>query len=138
QLSGDTDLISIRSRASSRRPFTKVNEMEEQANRRIRDESAKLQNEVAEANRRLGEIQANVDPSQQQILSAALRDEQEKLRGNVIATQKEQRRLQKEARGELNWMITKIKLWNIVVIPLLVAVVGIVVFVSRRARTSAR
>ncbi|CAN5329834.1 GldG family protein [soil metagenome] len=138
QLSGDTDLIAIRSRASTRRPFTRVNEIEEEAMAKIRERLQKLDNTRQEAESRLNELQAQKDPSQQSILTAEQQAEIQKFQEEAVAAGKERRELQKSARREVNSLIARIKAINIFAVPVLVAVVGLGVFLVRRRKTMAR
>lgn len=138
QLSGDTDLIAIRSRASTRRPFTRVNEIEENATAKIRGELQKLDEQRQEAEGKINQLQAEKDDSQKFILTPEQQKEIQKFQEAAVEANKRRRELQKEARAEVNTLLAKIKALNIFAVPLVVAVVGIVVSFVRRAKTSAR
>ncbi len=138
QLTGDTDLIAIRSRASSRRPFTRVNEIEEEATAKIRGQLQDLDQKRQDAERRLNELQAQKDPSQQSILTPEQQAEIQKFQEEAVEAGKERRELQKQARREVNSLIAWIKALNIFLVPVVVAIVGIGVFIVRRRKTMAR
>ncbi|MEX1266478.1 MAG: Gldg family protein, partial [Woeseia sp.] len=57
-LSGSSDLIAVRSRASYSRPFTRVEQLRVDAEARYRETEQRLQSELAETERRLGELQS--------------------------------------------------------------------------------
>ncbi len=58
-LAGSNDLISIRSRGQFSRPFTKVQEIEQSAEERWRNEEELLQMRLQQANQRLTELQSS-------------------------------------------------------------------------------
>src|SRR5690606_2537650 len=60
-LSGSADLIGLRSRATYTRPFTKVEELRREADARFRQTEQRLEAELAETERKLGELQAARD-----------------------------------------------------------------------------
>src|SRR5690606_37889599 len=56
-LSGSSDLIGLRSRATFSRPFTRVDALRREADAQFRATEQRLQTELAETERRLGELQ---------------------------------------------------------------------------------
>ncbi|MGI8965415.1 MAG: Gldg family protein, partial [Limisphaerales bacterium] len=59
QLAGDSNLISVRSRATLNRPFTRVKKMETQAQETFQNQIHEMQTSLAETQRRLSELQQN-------------------------------------------------------------------------------
>ncbi len=137
-LAGDSNLVSIRSRASAIRPFTRIKELEEEANEQIREELVELDEKRKEAEARLNVLQAQKDDTQKTILTPEQQKEIEKFQEAQAEAMKQQRQLQKDARKKLNSMIAWIKAGNVALTPLLVAVVGIFISVMRKKKTSAR
>ena len=137
-LAGDSNLVSIRSRASAVRPFTRIKELEEEANDQIREQLVELDSKRIEAEERLNVLQAQKDETQKTIMTPEQQKEIEKFQEAQAEAMKEQRQLQKDARKKLNSMIARIKAGNVILTPLLVAIVGIVVSVMRKRKTSAR
>ena len=58
-LSGSADLIGLRSRATYTRPFTTVEELRREADARFRATEQQLQAELAETERKLGDLQSS-------------------------------------------------------------------------------
>ena len=137
-LAGDSNLVSIRSRASAVRPFTRIKELEEEANDQIREQLVALDDKRKEAEDRLNVLQAQKDDTQATIMTPEQQKEIEKFQEAQTEAMKEQRKLQKDARKQLNSMIAWIKAGNVAFTPLLVAIVGIFVSVMRKKKTSAR
>ncbi len=89
QMTGDSNLIAVRSRATLNRPFTRVKEMEAAANEKFQSEIKRLEDSAAEAQRKINELQAQKkDKDQRFILSPEQRAELEKLRKEEADTRK--------------------------------------------------
>ena len=81
QMTGDNNLIAVRSRATLNRPFVRVKEMEAAANVKFQSEIKRLEDSATEAQRKISELQAQKkDKDQRFILSPEQRVELEKLR----------------------------------------------------------
>ena len=97
QMTGDNNLIAVRSRATLNRPFIRVKEMEAAANEKFQSEIKRLEDSAAEAQRKINELQAQKkDKDQRFILSPEQRAELEKLRKEEADTRK---RLRAGAEG---------------------------------------
>ncbi len=135
-LAGDSNLISIRSRGSVRRPFTVVSEMEAEAEAKFRDQIAELENQLQETQQRLSELQ-QLRPNEGQLL---LTPEQEQEIRNFEERRVEVRNKLKDVRRELREDVEKmqaqIKWVNILGMPVVVIAIGIVVAVIRNKRQS--
>ena len=69
QLTGDNNLIAVRSRATLNRPFTRVKEMEAEANEKFQSEIKELEDSAAEAQRRSTSCRRRRRTNQRFILS---------------------------------------------------------------------
>jgi ABC-type uncharacterized transport system involved in gliding motility auxiliary subunit len=68
QLGGDSDLISLRSRASLNRPFTRLKEMEARAGREWEAKVKELEARKSETERKISEMQAAKGGSDQKFI----------------------------------------------------------------------
>lgn len=138
QLSGDENLISLRSRASLDRPFTRLNEMEAKAGREQEDKLKALEEKKAETERKLGELQSQKSGDQKFILSP----EQQKEFENYQRAMAEANKQMKEVRKQLTKDTDALEFWtkvvNIGAMPLAVAITGIVLALVKRKRTAAK
>src|ERR1039458_2140958 len=97
QMTGDSNPIAVRSRATLNRPFTRVKEMEAAANERFQSEIKRLKDSADEAQRKVNELQAQKkDKDQRFILSPEQRAELEKLRKEEAETRKHLKQVQKD------------------------------------------
>lgn len=139
QITGDSSLITIRSRASMNRPFTVVKEMQAKAQNRLQAEVKKLEDSLADTQRRLNELQAQKkDKDQRFILTAEQRTELENYRKQEVETRQRLKEVQKELRREVVSLETRLKWINVLAMPLAVTATGILIALVKRKRTGAK
>lgn len=130
---GSSDLIGLRSRSTSDRPFTVVRALERAAEERFRETEQTLQAQVQETEAQLAQLQAGGDGAQ-----AVLTPEQQasivSFRERLVSTRKQLRDVQLALRQDIERMGAYLKFANIALVPVLVAVVGIVVALLRARR----
>ncbi len=125
RLSGSTDLIAIRSRGRSTRPFTKVDELEYRAAEAWRAEEEKLNAELQNTRRQLAELQGRKDGSQKFILSPEQEEAIERFRRREIEVRSQLKNVRRNLRKDVERLGVRIKAINIAAMPLLVIVLGI-------------
>ncbi|RYD28539.1 MAG: hypothetical protein EOP86_22970 [Verrucomicrobiaceae bacterium] len=132
QAAGDQDLMSIRSRGSSRRPFDTLNNIQAAAEEKIKGDLQQMNAEVEKLNTDISAQKSAKDRNN--ALFAGLRNMELKQREiNLKIYEK-----QKEARKEYQAQEDKIKWMNVLLMPLLVAAIGILIWIVRKIKTSAR
>jgi ABC-type uncharacterized transport system involved in gliding motility auxiliary subunit len=138
-LAGDSRLITLRSRASTRRPFTLLNEMQAKADGRMTVRIKELEAQEQEVSKQLQEA-LKIQEDGAIVLDQAAIDQGsiEKLRKQQKDTNAEVRKLQKDLRKEKEFIVGMIKLVNIVLMPLVVLIVGLVLYGKRQNRMAAR
>ncbi|MBU6182887.1 MAG: Gldg family protein [Verrucomicrobia bacterium] len=138
-LTGDTSLISIRSRASRDRPFTVVRELQAKAESKFRDKIAQLEQGLAETERRLNELQSRKEgASQQFILSPEQQKELENFRKKEAEARKELKLVRRNLRTEIDALETRLKWLNIAAVPAIVALFGTGLALHRKKRSAAK
>lgn len=139
QLTGDNNLIGVRSRATVARPFTRVKAMETAANEKFQSEIKRLEDSGSEAQRKINELQQQKkDKDQRFILSPEQSAELANLRKEEVETRKHLKQVQKDLRKEVVSLQTTVKWVNILAVPLAVMVSGIVIAFVKRNKTSAK
>jgi len=139
QLSGDSNLITVRSRAALNHPFTRVKAMEAAAAQQYSAEVNELQKSLEDTEQKLGELQAqNKDKSQKFILSAEQQAEVEKFRKQEAETRVKLKQVQKELSREVNSLQTRVTWLNIALVPALVTLFGIGLALYKRKLTAAK
>ena len=138
-LAGDSDLISVRSRATTSRPFTRIDAMEAKAEEVYQSKINDYQQSLQDTRQRLAELQkAKGDGQQQFILSPEQQAEIEKLRKTEADTNKSLKDERKALAHDINSTENWLKWGNIIGMPLLVAVSGVGLAGLKRKRTSAK
>jgi len=139
QLTGDSNLIGVRSRATVARPFTKVKAMEAAANEKFQSEIKRLEDSASEAQTKINQLQQQKkDKDQRFILSPEQSAELANLRKQEVETRKHLKQVQKDLRKEVVSLQTTLKWENILTIPFAVMLSGIVIAFVKRSKTSAK
>ena len=97
QLAGDSNLITVRSRASRERPFTVVQKMQADAESNYRNKIKELETSLSETQRKVNELQRSKDAGQRFILSP----EQQQELTNFRKTEADVKTQLKEMRRKL-------------------------------------
>jgi ABC-type uncharacterized transport system involved in gliding motility auxiliary subunit len=138
QMSGDQNLIGVRSRATANRPFTVVQEMQAKAEAKSREELEKLQKEANEANQKISELQSKKEAGQRFIMSKEQQEEYDKFKKKKAEANKRLKEINREKNRDVKSLEFWTKVANIAAVPLLVTVVGIALGISRKQKTKAQ
>jgi ABC-type uncharacterized transport system involved in gliding motility auxiliary subunit len=137
QLAGDSNLISLRSRASRERPFTVVQKLQADAEASYQNKIRELENSLAETQRKMNELQRSkgengqrfiLSPEQQQELANFRKTE-----ANVKGQLKDMRR---QLRASIDSLENRIKWLNIAGMPAVVILAGFAFSLTRRKRAA--
>jgi gliding motility-associatede transport system auxiliary component len=124
-IAGSSDLISIRGRATSQRPFTTVEALKRSADERFRAKEDELQKELTDTEHKLTELQSAKSKDQAQILSPEQKSELDNFLKRKVEIRKELRQVRRQLDAEIEALGTKLKLVNIVLMPLLVTLAAL-------------
>ena len=138
QMSGDNNLIKMRSRATLNRPFTVVQEMQAKAEARYRDEVKKLESGLQETQQKLNELQTKKDQGQRFILSPEQQAEVKKFKEKEAQAKKELKEVRKNLRQDIDSLENRLKWANIAGMPLVVIIFGLALVLFKRQRAQAR
>jgi ABC-type uncharacterized transport system involved in gliding motility auxiliary subunit len=135
-LSGSNDLISVRNRGNFARPFTRVEDIQQQAEQKYREKEKELQTRLRETDQKLRELQRQKrQDGNQLMLSIKQREEIARFREKKIEIRKELRDVQHDSQKNIANLETYTKVVNIGLMPLLIGIGGITFgFLSRRRR----
>lgn len=133
-MSGSSDLISLRSRGVSQRPFTLVAEIQRRAEARFLAEEQRLQANLAETERRIQELEEGRGDGDMAALNRSQAQEIENFRREMLATRKQLRDVQHNLRRDIERVGTWVKVANLALMPILVAIAALVIAAVRRRR----
>lgn len=138
QMSGDPNLIQVRSRATLSRPFEVVKKKQVEAERRFQGEIAALEEKVQQSQQRVSELQAQKEGNQRFILSPEQEQELLKLQREEAETSRNLREVRKDLKREIVHLENTVKWLNVLAMPALVSAFGIGLAVVKRRKTAAR
>jgi ABC-type uncharacterized transport system involved in gliding motility auxiliary subunit len=137
QFAAGNDLISLRSRAAAFRPLTVVRELEAEAQKEYFGRIQALEDEKQKTQARLQELQKAQGGAAKgaQILSSEQQAELERFKKTYSETNLALKELRKNLRQDAEALVFWTKVANIAVMPLLVALAGLLVAFFRRRLT---
>jgi len=135
-LTGSNDLISLRTRATSDRPFVVVRQLQADAQTEFQQEADTLQARLTDTQQRLHDLeQGGGDAnSKSASLTPAQQAEIQKFKRDLIETRSELRDVQHNLRKEVDALGSFLAFVNIALVPILVALFALGLAVIRRRR----
>ncbi|MHA1559220.1 MAG: Gldg family protein [Alphaproteobacteria bacterium] len=134
QLAGAADLTELRARRAQNRPFTRIDDMFADANLKYAGRIAELTDQYNNLNLRIADLLSRTPLGQPAGLSTDLRAQYDDMIAEQLRAQRERRDLQALVREEFETLRTNLRLINILVVPGIVILFGILVAFWRRAR----
>lgn len=130
-LSGNSDLMSIRSRGRFSRPFTRVIAMQEQAQALYQEEERILQGTLTEIQTQLEELLKQSKGKDKTKLPAEIQKQVEQFQERELQTRKKLREVRKILRQDIEALGSRLLVLNLLLLPLLVGIAGLVSYRSR-------
>jgi len=137
QLSGDSALINLRSRASFSKPLTVVREMEARAQQQYLGKIKELEDNLNKTQENLQALQRGKSGTASSILTAEQQAELDNFRQRAVETRRDLKELRKNLRVETDALEFWTKILNIGLVPLLVALAGLALALARRRKQAA-
>jgi ABC-type uncharacterized transport system involved in gliding motility auxiliary subunit len=136
-LGGSSALISIRGRASFSRPFERIDALKRQADDRLRAKAMELQSELQQTERKLTDLQTKRNDQNSIMLSPEQEAELKRFTAEKTRVRKELRETQRGLDVDINRLGSELKVINIAIAPLIVAIAGVLILSMRRRRRTA-
>jgi len=133
-LSGSSALISVRGRATFSRPFERVEALRRQADDRLRGKALELQSELQQTESKLTQLQSKRNDQSSLMLSPEQEAELKKFVAEKARVRRELRETQRGLDVDINRLNSWLKVINIAIAPLCVAVAGVMILSLRRRR----
>jgi ABC-type uncharacterized transport system involved in gliding motility auxiliary subunit len=137
-MTGNADLIGLRSRGSFARPFTRKRELARQADERYRAKEQQLEARLQETEREINELQQQKDAGSVMILSPEQQEALERFEQDRLDVRKDLRKVRHDLRKDIESLGMWLKFVNIGLVPLLIAVAGATLMGAQSARRKAR
>jgi len=130
-LSGNTDMISLRGRGKYSRPFEKVETIRKDAETQFRHREKELQASLGETEKKIRDLQQEQGSKKSYLLNNKLTTEIEKFRNERLATRKELRGVQHELKKNIEKLGAQLRFINIGLIPLLITLLALMIGIYR-------
>lgn len=132
-LSGGGDLLQVRSRASTQRPFTKMDEMREKVEKDYRPKLQALDAKLQETAQKMGPLRVKngqlADPRQVKELESLMKTQ--------ATINREIREIKKAQNKDIDLTESILTILNVFAVPLLVIAIGLILAIRRRVTTAA-
>jgi ABC-type uncharacterized transport system involved in gliding motility auxiliary subunit len=140
QLTAGDDLISLRSRAAAFRPLTVVRELEAEAQKEYFGKIQALEAELQKTTAKLQQLQGGQGAGAKsgQLMTPEQQAELERFRKTVAQTRLELKEVRKNLRQDAEALVFWTKVVNIALMPILVALAGLIVALVRRRMQAPR
>lgn len=136
-LGGSEDLISIRTSGRVNRPFTRVRDIQQRAQKRWQAEEEKLSRELQGLQQKLHELQSQRTDGNRADLTLAQQEEIQRFRQEEAEIRTRRRQVRQRLREDIESLGHKLLAINLLAVPSMVSGLGIFVF-WRRSRRAKR
>jgi ABC-type uncharacterized transport system involved in gliding motility auxiliary subunit len=137
-LAGGNDLVGLRSRGTSARPFEVVNEIERNAQERYSAEERALQQKLKDTQTKLAELTGKDRGNAPATLSPEQAKTIEEFRSEMLQTRRQLREVQAALRSDIGRLKGGLEFLDIALIPIIVAAAAVVIGVVRLKRRGRR
>jgi ABC-type uncharacterized transport system involved in gliding motility auxiliary subunit len=136
-LTGSSDLISIRGRATSQRPFTVVEDMKRAAEQNSRGKEQELQQQLSDTERKLTELQSGKAKGSEMILSPAQQNELQSFLQKKVEIRKQLRQVRRDLDKDIDALGARLKFLDIALMPILITIAALLFAGWKRSRRTA-
>jgi ABC-type uncharacterized transport system involved in gliding motility auxiliary subunit len=136
-LGGSNDLISIRGRAAYSRPFERVEELRRTADARFRSTEQQLETQLQQTEEQLNKLQTAQPGGNDAILSPEAAQAIDRFQAEKLRIRKELRSTKAQLEQDIKSLGMRMKLINVLTMPLIVTALGLMVALWRKRRRHA-
>ena len=133
-LTGSSDLISIRSRGNFRRPFTVVDEIETKAEKETAEEMAKIEAAIAGYNNELQSIIATAKEGQEDVIGSSILQKRRDLELKMHQANREKRLIHMKRRERIDSLGRRLQRANTLIAPMVILIIAVVLGVRSSVR----
>lgn len=132
QQAGSSDLIGIRCRGRTQRPFSRVLALEAEAQGKWMQQEQMIEERLRSTQQRMEELQRQKDDKQRFVMSPEQARELNGFRQEVLKYRADLKKVRRNLREGIESLGMKVKLINILLVPILVAAAGLLFAVIRK------
>ena len=132
-LAGSQDLISIRGKGSSLRPFTVVRDMEVEAQKKYQEQLVALEARISETQSKLSQLQGKATESGRLVATPEMQKAIEDFQKQEAGMRRERREIRRALREDIDALGNRLLVINLLATPILVGAFGLWFYRSRRS-----
>jgi ABC-type uncharacterized transport system involved in gliding motility auxiliary subunit len=136
-LAGSADLISIRGRAAYSRPFERVDAIRRSADAKFRSTEQQLEQQLQQTEEQLSKLQTSQPGGNEAILSPEAAEAIDRFQQEKLRIRKELRAVKAGLESDIKSLGTKLKLVNILVVPVVFTLLALLVNAWHKRRRHA-
>ena len=133
-LSGSSDLVSIRSRGNFKRPFTVVDEIEQQAEDETAAEVEKINLQIAGFQGELQKIVSSAKEGDQEVIGSSIMERKKEVELKIHQAQRQLRQVRMTRREKIEHLGNRLRQANMLAAPIVILIIAIVLGVRRGIR----
>ena len=135
---GGEELMGIRLRGKTTRPFEKVQEIQRNSDEKFLKRQQELESRLADIERRMQELQKAKGEGSEELVTAAQRQQEEEAKAEFVETRRDLREVKHQLRKDIEGLETRLKLMNITLVPFLLILFALGQWMVRNSRRSAK
>lgn len=124
-VSGGAELMSIRMRGKTSRPFERVQELQRDSDQKFLARQQELERKLQDIERRMNELQKAKADGSEELVTAEQRAEEEKAREEFVQTRRDLRDVKHQLHKDIAGLGTSLKWLNIALMPALVCAAAV-------------
>jgi ABC-type uncharacterized transport system involved in gliding motility auxiliary subunit len=133
-LSGSSDLVSIRSRGNFKRPFTVVDEIERKAEAETAEEVEKINLQIAGFQGELQSILASAKEGQEDVIGSSIVKKKQEAELKIHQAQRQLRQVRMTRREKIERLGNRMRQANMLAAPMVILIIAIVLGIRRGMR----
>ena len=133
-LSGSSDLISVRSRGSAKRPFIVVDEIEKKAEAETSEKLAIIDAAINGYNAQLQSIVSSAGEGQEEIIGSEIIQKRRQLEEDIYQQEKNKRAINMKKNEQIDELGRKLQRANTIYVPIVILFVAIILWLWRSLR----
>lgn len=134
ELSGSSDLVSIRSRGNFRRPFIVVDAIEKEAEEKTAEKMKGIEAAILGYNAELQRMVSSAKKGEEEVLGDAILKQRRDLEENIYYAEREKRVIRMERRKGIDSLGMKLQRRNTLMTPAAILIIAVVLGIRRNVR----
>ncbi|AQQ08260.1 gliding-associated putative ABC transporter substrate-binding component GldG [Sedimentisphaera cyanobacteriorum] len=133
-ISGSSDLLSIRSRGTHKRPFTVVEQIEQKAEERTAEQEEKIKAEISGFEKELQEIIQNSKGDSEEVIGSSIMEKKKELELKIRKAKARLQDVKRERREEIEALGNKLRNINMLLAPGVILVIAVILWLMRATK----